>query len=132
MLIALIFMPTIQQLIRSKRRPKVVHSKSPALEGNPQAKGVCISVTQVTPKKPNSSMKSIAKVRLVRTGRVVIAYIIGEGHNLSEHSTVIIRGGRVPDLVGVRYKVIRGALDTDGVNGRKQGRSLYGTKKQKK
>jgi small subunit ribosomal protein S12 len=123
-------MPTIQQLIRSKRRPKVVHSKAPALEGNPQAKGVCLSVTQVTPKKPNSALRKYARVRL-SNGKEVDTYIPGIGHNLQEHSVVLIRGGRVKDLIGVRYHIIRGTLDTAGVKDRKQGRSKYGAKKAK-
>lgn len=121
-------MPTINQLMRNKRRPKKRKSKSPALECSPQRKGVCISVRTVAPKKPNSALRKVARVRL-STGKEVTAYIPGEGHNLQEHSIVIIRGGRVKDLPGVRYHIVRGALDAAGVEGRKRSRSKYGTKK---
>jgi len=124
-------MPTIQQLIRFKRKPKKKKSKSPALAGCPQKRGVCLRVYTTTPKKPNSALRKVAKVRLTNKEEV-IAYIPGEGHNLQEHSIVLVRGGRVKDLPGVRYHIVRGVLDTAGVEGRKQGRSLYGTKKPKK
>ena len=123
-------MPTIQQLIRKGRSPKVWKTKSPALDSCPQRRGVCTRVYTTTPKKPNSALRKVAKVRL-SNGMEVIAYIPGEGHNLQEHSIVLIRGGRVKDLPGVRYHIIRGTLDTQGVQDRKQGRSKYGTKKQK-
>ncbi len=123
-------MPTIQQLIRKGRSPKVWKTKSPALDSCPQRRGVCTRVYTTTPKKPNSALRKVAKVRL--TNKIeVIAYIPGEGHNLQEHSIVLIRGGRVKDLPGVRYHIVRGVLDTQGVQDRKQGRSKYGTKKQK-
>ena len=121
-------MPTIQQLIRKPRQPKVKRSKSMHLEQCPQKRGVCIQVRTQTPKKPNSALRKVARVRLTN-GMEVTAYIPGEGHNLQEHSVVLIRGGRVKDLPGVRYHVIRGALDTGGVPDRKRGRSKYGTKK---
>lgn len=126
-------MITIQQLIRKgKGRKKMkFKSKSPALNGCPQLKGICTRVYTTKPRKPNSSMKKMARVRL-STGKEISAYIPGEGHNLQEHSVVLIRGGGVKDLPGVRYKIIRGALDTSGVNGRVQGRSKYGAKKPKK
>jgi len=124
-------MPTIQQLIRKRRKNSKKKSKSPALESNPLKRGVCTKVRTATPKKPNSAMRKIARVRLTN-GQEVTAYIGGEGHNLQEHSVVLIRGGRVKDLPGVRYHIVRGALDTQGVNGRKQGRSKYGTKKDAK
>ena len=124
-------MPTINQLIRYGRKPKPKRSKAPALQGHPQKRGVCIRVSTMTPKKPNSALRKIARVRL-SNGIEVTAYIPGIGHNLQEHSVVLIRGGRVKDLPGVRYKVIRGALDAAGVEGRKQSRSKYGTKKPKK
>jgi len=123
-------MPTINQLIRKKRTSSAVASKSRALEGRAQLRGVCTRVFTQTPKKPNSALRKVARVKL-STGIEVTAYIGGEGHNLQEHSVVLIRGGRVPDLPGVRYHVVRGALDTAGVENRKQGRSLYGTKKPK-
>ncbi|MCS7004183.1 MAG: 30S ribosomal protein S12 [Cytophagales bacterium] len=123
-------MPTIQQLVRKSRVQKVWKSKSPALDSCPQRRGVCTRVYTTTPKKPNSAMRKVAKVRLTNQ-QEVIAYIPGEGHNLQEHSIVLVRGGRVKDLPGVRYHIVRGALDTAGVNGRKQGRSKYGTKKAK-
>lgn len=122
-------MPTINQLIRKKRKALKKKGKSPALEGSPQKKGVCVSVRTLTPKKPNSALRKIARVRL-SNGRVVTAYIPGEGHNLQEHSIVLVRGGRVKDLPGVKYHIIRGTLDTAGVEGRKQSRSKYGRKKE--
>ncbi len=124
-------MPTIQQLIRKRRKSSVKKSKSPALEKCPLKRGVCTKVRTATPKKPNSAMRKIARVRLTN-GEEVTAYIGGEGHNLQEHSVVLIRGGRVKDLPGVRYHIVRGALDTQGVSGRKQSRSKYGTKVDKK
>ncbi|CUT01376.1 30S ribosomal protein S12 [Candidatus Kryptonium thompsonii] len=123
-------MPTINQLIRYGREKVKWKSKSPALQGCPQKRGVCVRVYTTTPKKPNSALRKVAKVRLTN-GIEVIAYIHGEGHNLQEHSIVLVRGGRVKDLPGVRYHIIRGALDTAGVEGRKQGRSKYGAKKPK-
>ncbi len=123
-------MPTINQLVRLGREELVVKSKSPALASNPQKRGVCTRVYTTTPKKPNSALRKVARVRLVN-GIEVTAYIPGEGHNLQEHSIVLIRGGRVKDLPGVRYHIIRGALDTAGVTDRKQGRSKYGAKKPK-
>lgn len=124
-------MPTIQQLVRKGRNKVEVKSKSRALDSCPQRRGVCTRVYTTTPKKPNSAMRKVAKVRLTNQ-QEVIAYIPGEGHNLQEHSIVLVRGGRVKDLPGVRYHIIRGALDTAGVEGRKQGRSLYGAKRPKK
>nr|BCX00640.1 MAG: 30S ribosomal protein S12 [Bacteroidota bacterium] len=124
-------MPTIQQLIRKGRMQKVEKSKSPALQGCPQKRGVCVRVYTTTPKKPNSALRKVAKVRLTN-GIEVIAYIPGEGHNLQEHSIVLVRGGRVKDLPGVRYHIVRGALDAAGVEGRRQGRSKYGAKRPKK
>lgn len=121
-------MPTINQLVRKGRSVPKMKSKVPALEGSPAKRGVCTRVYTTTPKKPNSALRKVAKVRLVN-GYEVISYIGGEGHNLQEHSVVLIRGGRVKDLPGVRYKVIRGALDTSGVSDRKQARSRYGSKK---
>jgi len=123
-------LPTINQLVRLGREVKTYKSKSPALKSCPQKRGVCTRVYTTTPKKPNSALRKVARVRLVN-GIEVTAYIPGEGHNLQEHSIVLIRGGRVKDLPGVRYHIIRGALDTSGVNDRKQGRSKYGTKKPK-
>ena len=138
-------MPTINQLIRKPRRDKRVKSKAPALQytwnalhmrpvplpkGAPFKRGVCLKVTTMTPKKPNSALRKIARVRLTN-GHEVKAYIMGEGHNLQEHSVVLIRGGRVKDLPGVRYHIIRGVLDTEGVRNRKQGRSRYGARKPK-
>ena len=123
-------MPTIQQLIRQGRKKITFKSKSPILDECPQKRGVCLSVTTTTPKKPNSALRKIARVRL-SNGIEVSAYIPGIGHNLQEHSVVLIRGGRVKDLPGVRYHIIRGTLDCAGVDGRKQGRSLYGAKKPK-
>ncbi len=124
-------MPTIQQLVRKGREDKVWKSKSPALESCPQRRGVCTRVYTTTPKKPNSALRKVAKIKLTN-GYEVIAYIPGEGHNLQEHSIVLIRGGRVKDLPGVRYHIVRGALDTAGVNDRKKSRSKYGTKKNQK
>lgn len=137
-------MPTINQLVRNARKNKMRKSKSPAmgvwhnsLKGknrglsSPMKRGVCIKVTTTTPKKPNSALRKIAKVRLTN-GMEVNAYIMGEGHNLQEHSVVLVRGGRVKDLVGVRYHIVRGSLDTDGVTDRRQARSRYGTKRPKK
>ena len=123
-------MPTINQLVRFGRKPKTTKSKSPALKNCPQRRGVCLQVMTRTPKKPNSALRKVAKVRLTN-GYEVIAYIGGEGHNLQEHSIVLVRGGRVKDLPGVRYKIIRGALDTQGVKNRQQARSRYGAKKVK-
>lgn len=123
-------MPTINQLVRNPRKPKKRKSKAPALEGNPQKRGVCIRVYTTTPKKPNSALRKVAKVRL-SNGREVIAYIPGEGHNLQEHSVVLVRGGRVKDLPGVKYHIIRGIYDAAGVEKRRNSRSKYGTKKPK-
>ena len=123
-------MPTINQLIRIGRTSLKTRSKSPALMGCPERRGVCTRVSTTTPKKPNSALRKIARVKLT-TGMEVTAYIPGVGHNLQEHSIVLIRGGRVKDLPGVRYHIIRGVLDTAGVDGRKQGRSLYGAKRPK-
>ena len=123
-------MPTIQQLVRKGRTPKVVKTKAPALNANPQQRGVCTRVYTTTPKKPNSALRKVAKVRLT-SGIEAVCYIPGEGHNLQEHSVVLIRGGRVKDLPGVRYHMIRGKLDTQGVQGRKQSRSKYGVKRPK-
>lgn len=123
-------MPTIQQLVRKGRKNIIKKSKSPALDGCPQKRGVCTRVYTSTPKKPNSAMRKVARVRLTN-GKEVNVYIPGEGHNLQEHSIVLIRGGRVKDLPGVRYHIIRGALDTLGVDDRKQSRSKYGTKRPK-
>ncbi|GAA1505367.1 hypothetical protein GCM10009788_06200 [Nocardioides humi] len=122
--------PTIQQLVRKGRQDKVSKTKTPALKGSPQRRGVCTRVYTTTPKKPNSALRKVARVRL-SSGVEVTAYIPGEGHNLQEHSIVLVRGGRVKDLPGVRYKVIRGALDTQAVKNRKQARSRYGAKKEK-
>ncbi len=123
-------MPTISQLIRKQRRTKIKKSKSPALTECPQRRGVCLQVKTMTPKKPNSALRKIARVRL--SNRVeVTSYIPGEGHNLQEHSIVLVRGGRVKDLPGVRYRIVRGTLDTAGVNNRKKSRSKYGTKRAK-
>jgi len=121
-------MPTINQLIASPRVVQKSRKKVPALQQSPQKRGVCTRVYTTTPKKPNSALRKVAKVRLTN-GFEVISYIGGEGHNLQEHSVVLIRGGRVKDLPGVRYKIIRAALDTSGVNDRKQGRSKYGAKR---
>lgn len=123
-------MPTINQLVRKPRRPKRVINKVPALQGNPQKRGVCIRVYTTTPKKPNSALRKVARIRL-SNGYEVTSYIGGEGHNLQEHSVALIHGGRVKDLPGVRYHTIRGTLDTQGVANRKQGRSKYGTKRPK-
>ena len=124
-------MPTIQQLVRKGRSSKVGKSKTPALKGSPQRRGVCTRVFTTTPKKPNSALRKVARVRL-SSGIEVTAYSPGEGHNLQEHSIVLVRGGRVRDLPGVRYRIVRGALDTQGVKNRQQARSRYGAKKEKK
>ncbi len=124
-------MPTLNQLVRKGRWTKKAKSMAPALQGCPQKRGVCVRVYTTTPKKPNSALRKVARVRL-SNGIEVTSYIPGEGHNLQEHSIVLIRGGRVKDLPGVRYHIVRGALDTTGVEKRKQGRSKYGTKKAKK
>ena len=124
-------MPTIEQLVRKGRKTKTTKSVVPALKGSPQRRGVCIQVKTLTPRKPNSALRKIARVRL-STGIEVTAYIPGIGHNLQEHSIVLVRGGRVKDLPGVRYKVVRGTLDASGVVGRKQARSRYGAKREKK
>ena len=121
-------MPTINQLVRKPRKQQYRRSKHPALHQCPQKRGVCLQVKTMTPKKPNSALRKVARVRL-SNGVEVTAYIPGEGHNLQEHSIVLVRGGRVRDLPGVRYHIVRGALDTLGVEGRKQSRSLYGAKK---
>jgi small subunit ribosomal protein S12 len=122
--------PTIQQLVRKGRQDKTSKSKTPALKGSPQRRGVCTRVYTTTPRKPNSALRKVARVRL--TSHIeVTAYIPGVGHNLQEHSIVLVRGGRVRDLPGVRYKIIRGSLDTQGVRNRKQARSRYGAKKEK-
>lgn len=123
-------MATVNQLVRKGRALRVEKSKVPALEGCPQKRGVCTRVYTTTPKKPNSAMRKVARVRLTNSMEVT-TYIGGEGHNLQEHSVVLIRGGRVKDLPGVRYHVVRGSLDTAGVNGRRQGRSKYGAKRPK-
>ena len=123
-------MPTINQLVRRSRRDVLKKEKSPALKSNPFRRGVCTRVYTTTPKKPNSALRKVAKVRLTN-GFEVIGYIPGEGHNLQEHSVVMIRGGRVKDLPGVRYHILRGVLDTQGVKNRKQRRSLYGAKRPK-
>ncbi len=124
-------MPTISQLIRIGRKKSTDRTKSPALQKSPQRRGVCLQVRTMTPKKPNSALRKIARVRLTN-GIEVSAYIPGEGHNLQEHSIVLVRGGRVKDLPGVRYHIVRGTLDTAGVSDRKRSRSCYGTKKPKK
>lgn len=124
-------MPTINQLVKKGRKRMEEKTKTPALKANPQKRGVCTAVRTSTPKKPNSALRKIARVRLVN-GMEVTAYIPGVGHNLQEHSIVLIKGGRVRDLPGVRYKIIRGALDTAGVDARRQARSKYGAKKPKK
>ena len=124
-------MPTIQQLVRKGRDVRSESTSTPALKGSPQRRGVCTRVYTQTPKKPNSALRKIARVKL-STGVEVTAYIPGEGHNLQEHSIVLVRGGRVKDLPGVRYKIVRGALDTQAVKGRQQARSHYGAKKEKK
>ena len=123
-------MPTIQQLVRKGRNVLTEKSKSPALDSSPQRRGVCTRVYTTTPKKPNSAMRNVARVRLTNS-KEVNAYIPGEGHNLQEHSIVLVRGGRVKDLPGVRYHIVRGTLDTAGVSGRTQRRSKYGTKRPK-
>jgi small subunit ribosomal protein S12 len=123
-------MPTFNQLIKNPRVIKKGKTKTPALQGSPQKRGVCIQVRTMTPKKPNSALRKIAKVRLTN-GQEVIAYIGGVGHNLQEHSMVLVRGGRVKDLPGVRYHIVRGALDSAGVTDRMRGRSKYGTKRPK-
>jgi len=124
-------MPTINQLVRSGRKQVKAKSKSRALDACPQKRGVCTRVYTTTPKKPNSALRKVAKVRMTN-GIEVIAYIPGEGHNLQEHSMVLVRGGRIKDLPGVRYTIVRGAIDTAGVNNRKKSRSKYGTKRPKK
>ena len=124
-------MPTINQLVRKGREELTFKSKSPALKNSPQRRGVCTRVYTTTPKKPNSALRKVARVKLT-SGMEVTAYIPGEGHNLQEHSIVMIRGGRVKDLPGVRYHIIRGTLDTQGVQNRKQARSKYGAKKEGK
>jgi len=123
-------MPTLNQLVRKPRRPQVAKSKVRDLDKSPQKRGVCLQVRTVTPKKPNSALRKVARIRL-SNGKEVTAYIGGEGHNLQEHSIVLVRGGRVRDLPGVRYHVVRGTLDCLGVDGRRQGRSKYGAKKGK-
>ena len=124
-------MPTIHQLVRKGRERVVAKTKSPALQSSPQKRGVCVRVYTQTPKKPNSALRKVARVKL-SNGTEVTAYIPGEGHNLQEHSMVLVRGGRVKDLPGVRYKIVRGALDTQAVKNRKQARSRYGAKMDKK
>ncbi len=124
-------MPTINQLIRKGRKAGRKKEKAPALQGSPQKRGVCVRVSTGTPKKPNSALRKVARVRLTN-GYEVTAYIPGEGHNLQEHSVVLVRGGRVKDLPGVRYHIVRGALDTAGVEDRRRSRSKYGTKRPKK
>ena len=124
-------MPTIQQLIRQGRSSKSSKTKTPALKGSPQRRGVCTRVFTTTPKKPNSALRKVARVRLT-SGVEITAYIPGEGHNLQEHSVVLVRGGRVKDLPGVRYHIVRGTLDAAGVTARSQSRSLYGAKRKKK
>lgn len=124
-------MPTINQLVRLGRKQVKAKSKSRALDGCPQKRGVCTRVYTTTPKKPNSALRKVAKVRMTN-GIEVIAYIPGEGHNLQEHSMVLVRGGRIKDLPGVRYTIVRGAIDTAGVNNRKKSRSKYGSKRPKK
>src|ERR1700741_677023 len=124
-------MPTVNQLVRKSRVSEVTKSKSPALKRSPQKRGVCTKVYMTTPKKPNSALRKVAKVRLTN-GFEVISYIGGEGHNLQEHSVVLVRGGRVKDLPGVRYHIVRGSLDLQGVKDRKQSRSKYGAKRPKK
>ncbi len=124
-------MPTINQLVRKPRVVQKRRTKSPVLDACPQKRGVCLQVKTMTPKKPNSALRKVARVRL-SNGKEVTVYIPGEGHNLQEHSVVLVRGGRVRDLPGVRYHIIRGTLDTSGVDGRHQGRSKYGAKRPKK
>lgn len=123
-------MPTINQLVRAKRTRTKEKSKSAALEGCPQRRGVCTRVYTVTPRKPNSALRKVARVKLT-TGTEITAYIPGEGHNLQEHSVVLVRGGRIKDLAGVKYTIVRGTLDAAGVEARKQSRSLYGAKRKK-
>ena len=123
-------MPTINQLVRQGRTVEKINSKSPAMQNSPQRRGVCTRVYTTTPKKPNSALRKVAKVRLTN-GFEVISYIGGEGHNLQEHSVVLVRGGRVKDLPGVRYHIVRGTLDTSGVTNRRQSRSKYGAKRPK-
>jgi len=123
-------LPTKNQLVKKGRKSKITKTKTPALKKCPQRRGVCVRVYTATPKKPNSALRKVARVRLT-TGVEVTAYIPGEGHNLQEHSVVLVRGGRIPDLPGTRYKIVRGTLDTQGVEKRKQGRSQYGAKKPK-
>ena len=123
-------MPTVNQLIRKPRRPNLARTKAPALQGSPQKRGVCTRVYTTTPKKPNSALRKVARVRLTN-GLEVTSYIPGVGHNLQEHSIVLIRGGRVKDLPGIRYHIIRGSLDTAGVAGRRQSHSKYGAKQPK-
>ncbi|MFA5306303.1 MAG: 30S ribosomal protein S12 [Candidatus Babeliales bacterium] len=123
-------MPTINQLVRFGREKRKYRTKSPALSASPQRRGTCIRVSTMTPKKPNSALRKIARVKLT-TGKEITAYIPGEGHNLQEHSIVLVRGGRVKDLPGVRYHIVRGTLDCAGVEGRMQSRSLYGAKRKK-
>ena len=122
-------MPTIQQLVRQNRIKRIASTKSPALKGCPQIRGICTRVYTTTPKKPNSAIRKVARVKLT-SGFEITAYIPGEGHSLQEHSIVLVRGGRAKDLPGVRYRIIRGALDSTGVKNRKQGRSKYGARKQ--
>ena len=124
-------MPRLTQLMKNPRKIAAKKSKVPALGGGPQRSGVCTRVYTTTPKKPNSALRKVARVRLT-SGYEVTAYIGGEGHNLQEHAAVLVRGGRVPDLPGVRYHIVRGSLDLQGVQGRKRGRSKYGTKKESK
>lgn len=124
-------MPTINQLVRSSRKKVSTGTKAPALSSCPQRRGVCVRVYTQTPKKPNSALRKVARVKLT-TGKEVTAYIPGEGHNLQEHSVVLVRGGRVKDLPGVRYHIVRGTLDSAGVTARNQSRSLYGAKRKKK
>ena len=124
-------MPTINQLVRHGRQVEATKSKSPAMQNSPQRRGVCTRVYTTTPKKPNSALRKVAKVRLTN-GFEIISYIGGEGHNLQEHSVVLVRGGRVKDLPGVRYHIVRGSLDCSGVNDRRQSRSKYGAKRPKK
>jgi small subunit ribosomal protein S12 len=123
-------MPTMNQLVRTRRRPKRKFSKSPVLDKCPQKRGVCLQVKTMTPKKPNSALRKISRVRLSNSKEVTV-YIPGEGHNLQEHSIVLVRGGRIRDLPGVRYQVVRGALDSAGVENRRQSRSRYGAKQKK-
>ena len=123
-------MPTLNQLVRKGGKKVTKKTKSPALQNNPQRRGVCVRVYTTTPKKPNSALRKVARIRLT-SGIEVTAYIPGIGHNLQEHSVVLVRGGRVKDLPGVRYKIVRGALDTEGVTDRKQSRSKYGVKRPK-